>query len=286
MSSGILAALLTLATPSHPQNASELGNVLQSAVAYVAQYEAELGNLIGTEEYVQNAVWQAPTTRGNTTVAKRLQRRVSSDFLIIQVGPERQAIRKVNRVDGVKVKDTEPPFEEAFDDSPQANQKRLDAMRGESTQYNIGDIIRDINLPTVALKVLHQSEFPRFSFERAGTSKVEGVETWRVRFREQTGPTLVTGLKGELLYSNGTLWIEPGTGRVLQTEFNVENQRLHVKARVIVAFSEGKTVRMLVPSRMYEKYESEYNTVDCQATYSNFRPFEVNVQFEIHPPVQ
>jgi len=259
---------------------------LQSATAYVAQYETELGNLIGTEEYVQNAAWLAPSTRGVLMVAKRLLSRLSSDFLIIQVGPERQAIRKVNRVDGIKVKEAEPPFEEAFDDSPQANQKRIDAMRAESTRYNIGDIIRDINLPTVALKVLRQSEFQRFNFERAGTGKVEGIETWRVRFREQVGPTLVTGLKGEPLYSNGMLWIEPGTGRVLQTEFNVENPPLHVRASVTVTYSEGKKVRMLVPSRMNERYESEYNNVDCKATYSNFRPFEVDVQFEIHPPVQ
>ena len=43
---------------------------------------------------------------------------------------------------------------------------------------------------------------------------------------------------------------------------------------------------MLLPSLMEERYESEYNNVECQAFYSNFRPFEVDVKFEIHPPVQ
>ena len=290
MSSGVLAAALVavVASSQQPQNSHELISALQRATEYVTQYEAELGNLIGNEEYVQNAAWLAPTGRGNPMVAKRLQRRVSSDFLIIQVGPEWAALRKANRVDGSKVKETEPAFEDAFDNSPEANQKRLLAMKAESIRYNIGDIIRDTNLPTVALKVLRESEVSRFVFEQAGSSKIEGIQAWVVRFREQASPTLVIGGKGEFLYSNGTLWIEPETGRVLRTEFIVENRYApaRVKARIVVTYSEGKNIKLLLPSLMDEHYESEFNTVDCKAYYSNFRPFEVEVKFDIHPPVQ
>ena len=291
MSSGVLAAALVavVASSQQPQNSHELISALQRATEYVTQYEAELGNLIGNEEYVQNAAWLAPTGRGNPMVAKRLQRRVSSDFLIIQVGPEWAALRKANRVDGSKVKETEtePAFKDAFDNSPEANQKRLLAMKAESIRYNIGDIIRDTNLPTVALKVLRESEVSRFVFERAGSSKIEGIQAWVVRFREQASPTLVIGGKGEFLYSNGTLWIEPETGRVLRTEFIVENRYApaRVKARIVVT-SEGKNIKLLLPSLMDEHYESEFNTVDCKAYYSIFRPFEVEVKFDIHPPVQ
>src|SRR5438132_4184151 len=169
MISGVLTALLVLAASSQSQGAPELIDLLQRATEYVTQYEAELGNLIGSEEYVQNAVWLAPSGRGgNPMVAKRSQRRVSSDFLIIQVGPEWAALRKANRVDGSKVKEPEPSFEDAFDVSPDANQKRLNAMKGESTRYNIGDIIRETNLPTMALKVLRKSDVSHFAFERAG----------------------------------------------------------------------------------------------------------------------
>ncbi len=288
MNAIVLAALVTLGAPSFAQSPPELTNVLQRATEYVTKYEAELGNLIGTEEYVQNAAWLAPGSRGNATVAKRMQRRLSSDFLIIQVGLEWAALRKVNRLDGLKVKETEPAFEDAFDDSPEANQKHVLALKAESTRYNIGDIIRDINVPTGALKVLHESEVSRFAFEHAGASKIEGAQTWVVHFREQASPTLVIGGKGEFLYSYGTLWIEPETGRVLRTEFNVENPYAssRVKARILVTYSEGKTTRVLLPSLMDEHYESEFNTVDCKAFYSNFRPFEVDVKFEIHPPIQ
>jgi hypothetical protein len=288
MSSSILAALLSLATLFQPQGSLDLTAVLQRATEYVTRYEAELGNLIGSEEYVQNSAWLENTRFGYPRVGKRSQRRISSDFLIVQVGPEWAALRKVNRVDGVKVKETEPSFEDAFDNSPEANSTRLLVMKAESTGYNIGDIIREINLPTFALKVLRQSEVSRFAFERAGSSKIEGIQTWAIRFREQTRPTLVVGGKDEPLYSSGTLWIDPETGRVLRTEFMVENPYTpsRIKGAINVRYSEGKNVKMLVPNLMDEHYESEFNTVDCRAFYTNFRPFEVDVKFEIHPPVQ
>jgi len=284
----ILAGFLSLVVPSQPQNSSDIAAVVQRATEYVTRYEEELGNLIGSEEYIQNSTWYGKDGLGNSRVAKRMRARLSSDFLIVQVGPEWSAVRKVNRLDGIKIKEIEPSLEEAFDNSPDANYKRLLRMKADSTQYNIGDVIREINLPTFALRVLRKSQVWRFAFERAGSSKVEGVQTWAVRFHEQTEPTLVVGLNDRALYSSGTLWIEPETGRVLRTEFTVDNPYAasRVKGRITVRYADGKNLKMLLPSLMDELYESEFNNVDCQAFYSNFRPFEVDVKFEIHPPAQ
>jgi hypothetical protein len=269
---------------SFAQTNADLEAVLQRATDYVAQYEGDLGNLIGAEEYTQNASWISPQNR--LSVTRRERRRLSSDFLIIQVGTEWVALRKVNSVDGFKEKQTEPAFEDAFDTSPEANLKRLESMKDESARYNIGDVLRNINLPTFALKVLRKSEVSRFTFERGGTDKIEGVRTWEIRFRERTGRALVSGGNGEALYSHGSVWIEPETGRVLRTEFDVENpySKPHIKAEATVTYTAGKKVKMLVPSLMAEHYESELHNIDCRADYSNFRPFEVDVKFEIAKP--
>ena len=281
----MLALLLLFAVLPGPQSAADLSPVLERAKEYVARYEAELGNLIGSEEYVQNAAWltAGPVAR----IGKREQRRTSSDFLIIQIGPEWVALRKVNRVGGLPVKDPDPDFQNAFDDSPEANAQRVRDMKADSTRYNIGDIRREINLPTFALKILRKAEVDRFAFERAGSSRIAGVQTWGVRFREVSSPTLVVGGNGEDLYSTGTFWIEPETGRVLKTEFSVENPFVesHIRASSIVTYEQGKTVGMLVPNLMVEHYESQYNTIDGRADYSNFRPFEVDVKFEISSPI-
>jgi len=266
------------------QQPPELNTVISRAIDYVSRYEAELGNLIGTEDYVQNGVWFDTSTPPR--VAKRMQRRTAADFLIIQVGPEWAALRKINRVDGLKVKETVEAFEEVFDDSPQANSKRLQDMKIESTAYNLGDVRREINLPTFALKVLRKDQVSRFLFERTGMAKIDGIQTWKIRFREGPGQSLVSGANGEMLYSTGTLWIEPETGRVMQTEFEVENRytKFPVKGRIVVTYGAAKKTQILVPTEMSEHYESMYHTVDCRADYSNFRPFEVDVKFEIALP--
>jgi hypothetical protein len=51
-----------------------------------------------------------------------------------------------------------------------------------------------------------------------------------------------------------------------------------------VTYGAGKKTQILVPTAMTEHYESMYHTVDCRADYSNFRPFEVDVKFEIALP--
>jgi len=280
MTAMLLALLLA------PQNAPDLAPVLERATAYVSQYEAELGNLIGAEEYVQNSVWLDGSNPPK--VMRRAQRRTSSDFLIIQVGSEWAALRKVNRVDGIKVKETVPSFEDAFDASPQANAKRLEDMKHDSTEHNLGDVRREINLPTFALRLLRPSEIGRFTFERAGTARVDGIQTWRIKFREESGRSLVSGAKGEPLYSTGSVWIEPETGRVLQTELEVVNPYSGVRltGRIVVTYGKAKNIDLLVPTSMIERYESPYHTIDCRADYSRFRPFEVDVKFEIAEPKQ
>ena len=259
--------------------------VIQRASEYVAKYEEELGNLIGTEDYLQNVAWKSINGRVGM-IARREQRRLSSDFLIIQIGSQWQALRKTNRLDGSKIKEAQANFETVFDDSPAANTKRFNQMKADSTMYNIGGIRRDINLPTFALEVLRKSEISRFQFEKAGNAKIDGVPTWELRFRELVGWTLVHGHPGQQLFSHGTLWIEPESGRVLKTEFMVENhfEQSPIQARMVVTYGPAKNLSVVVPIFMMEHYEDQYGSIDCRAEYSNFRKFEVDVKFDLAPP--
>ena len=280
-------AFAFLMTALAAQDASaELAAVLARAMDYVRKYEEELGNLIATEEYVQNAQWRNTQSR-YSMISQKKQRRTSSDFLILQVGPDWEGVRKVNLVDGIKVKAKEPPLAEVFDDSPRANYKRLQEMIEESTEYNIGDVVRQINLPTFPLRVMRPEHFGRFSFTKLGTDKVDGVQAWSVRFKEVGSPTLVRDpQENQFLFSYGTLWIEPTTGRVLRTIFEVEDPyaKPKIRARMVVHYVKGKKIDMLVPSLMTEHYETDQSSIDCRADYVNFRRFEVDVKFEIGNP--
>jgi len=279
----VFSATLCLVLNEHGRSAQH-AEILKRATEYVTKYEAELGNLIASEEYLQNVAWLVRGARG-PMVGRRQQRRTSSDFLMIQIGPEWTGLRKVNSLDGFKVKDEET-FEEAFDDSPAGNSKRLKGLIEESARHNIGDILRQINVPTFALSVMRKGYVEGFTFERAGDDKINGTQTLAFRFREVSLPTMVRGKNNENLFSTGTLWIEPETGRILKTEFLVENRFENdpIKARVIVTYTESTKLNMLVPSLMVEQYESGGNQINCRATYSNFRPFTVDVKFDIGKP--
>ena len=53
----LLFVVLSFAVPVQAQQ-PDLDRVLARASDYVSKYEQELGNLIATEEYIQNAQWK------------------------------------------------------------------------------------------------------------------------------------------------------------------------------------------------------------------------------------
>ena len=58
--------------------------------------------------------------------------------------------------------------------------------------------------------------------------------------------------------------------------------RREVEERLVRIYAHG--LRRAAVLRMVEHYETDYHTIDCRADYSNFRPFEVDVKFEIGKP--
>src|SRR5262249_53890761 len=157
------------------------------------------------ETYLQRAVYYSADGRG--LVRGREQRRTEADFLMITVDGDRVGIRQVRTSDGSPVA-RKDHLESLLDDSPVGMQKRLDELLEDSSRYNIGGVLRKINVPTFTLRIARAKELPRFSFEKHGVKKSGGVEIWEVRYKELAPPTLSRGFKYEQLFSTGTLWIE------------------------------------------------------------------------------
>jgi hypothetical protein len=282
---GPFLVLLTLAFSLQgaiaQDKAAELNAVMERAAAYVARYEEEqLGNLLVTEEYRQNATFFGVDGK---SVTGKPQRRLQSDFLLLKVGPSHVGVRKVNRVDGLPVKSKEANIEDLMNDSPEGILRRRAALRAENVRYDIGGVLRESNIPTYALVVARKAEAARFKFEKSGTGKVDGVPVWEVKFQEKLGPTLLYGKGGEPLFSSGTLWIAPESGRILKTDFVITNPFPKQKARgqSIVTYAEDKKLGVYVPTIMIERYETDESYVDCRADYSNFRAFNVVVNEKI-----
>jgi hypothetical protein len=264
----MLALLSPSARVAQGQGEVDLDTVLERAVSYVDNYEEELGMIIGAEEYVQNATWMSRTRRP-TSVIDRERRRLRSDFLLLPFEDRWYGVRSVITVDGNPV--------EAPETLPTSTEEII-ANRTD-TQYNIGGFERTFNVPTFALTFFRSDNLDRFSFEKRGDDRIEGYETWEIRFSEEVSPTLVRGSDGESRYANGRIWVDPTTGKILRTEivFEVDTDIEPYRATMRVDYEENALLGILVPDSMEERYSTRFHTVDARAEYSNFQRFSVRV---------
>src|SRR4030095_6307548 len=191
---GCLLTLTLLQNAPAQEVPAELVPVLNLAAQYVSKYEREqLGNLLVTEEYLQNSAEYDPVryVPGRDVVASRDKRRLESDFLILQIGTAPVGVRLVNKVDGVPVKSTTGSLDALEKGAPDENRQMIDAIKKENVRYDIGPVLRHTNVPTFALQVVRATELSRFDFIRNGTEKINGLVTWKIKFAEKRAPTLV-----------------------------------------------------------------------------------------------
>ena len=278
----------------HSQDVT-LETVLGRAAVYVGDYQRILGSVIAEEEYLQQY--------------SDVSRRTVSDLLLFS-SPELSqpwiAFRDVLTVDGAPVEDRQARLTELLRSSPQVSAERWERLVEESARFNIGPIFRNVNAPTMALQLLTAMDQPRSSFTLRGEQAVGGVAAWIVTFQERDAPALIKGQGHRDLFAHGTFWIEPATGRVVQTELRTIDQTLiplgaqgavpaELTTRAVVGYAEDPELDLWVPARMTETYRLDEVLssrqpglhrkieIHCEATYSNFRRFEVDVSFAVLP---
>lgn len=272
-----------IAGDARAQTGPDLKTVLKLAQNYVANYEEKLGSIIGEETYKQTAVWDG--TRPGGLRVGRQRRQMLSDFLLTRIDSEWYGVRNVRAVDGKPVTDKPMDFGKILTQSPDAAVAQLGEISKNNRRYNIGDFTRTFNVPTFPLKVLYRSNFRRFVFELKGKTSIGDVMVWEIHFTEVVHPTMIVDLSGDDQPQHGTFWIDPDNGEVLKTETLIEAQTGAVRGKVtfVVTYKENPKLNMLVLDEMHEKYDSQFHSVECAATYSNFRRFETEVKLDIGP---
>ena len=267
-----LALMMAPAAASWAQEPSLL-EVLARATDYVNQLHDQLSGMVAEERYEQRS--QAPATgdfggfRRNTYEHRTLR----SDYLLVRLeGAERYyGFRDVFEVDGRPVRDAE---------------RQIQGILTDSARYNIGDVERNINAPTLTLRFLRPAYKPRFDFERVTDTSSrlgldgpkEAADVWVIEYKETWPTTVITGQDGRNLPAQGRFWIEPATGRVLVTELIFEDSA--VDAVVTVRYESDEKMGHLVPVEMRERYHNHRlgSRVDGTATYTRLRRFQVQVE--------
>jgi hypothetical protein len=273
----------------------DLTDILRRAGSYVDEFQTQLAGLVAEESYVQELV-------SRDTGDRFQRRRLRSDLLLLR--PEGAVtwtqFRDVFEVDGRPVRDRQERLVKLFIGDVSGAQQ-VAQIRAESARYNIGHIVRTMNVPVLPLAVLAPASQPRFRFTVPGSDRIDerprigggpigSAPNFRVKteglildFEEQHGPTLVRTSDGADIFARGRFWLEPDTGRVLISEMTIQDAR--VRGDLVVSYQSEPMLGMLVPVELRERYvdRPDQPTITGVATYSNFRRFQVSTEQTIRP---
>ena len=259
-----------------------LATVLARAATYVADYQVRLAGIVAEEHYRQNV---QSTSRGGRT--NRQFRELRSDVLMVKPaggeGPWLQ-FRDVFEVDRKPIRDRDQRLYKLFVESSGSTEARARAetIQAESARYNIGPIMRTINMPILALLFLERKVQPIITFQRKDAGNVKRFaglaaerDVWLIEYKETHDGTLVRGAGDRDIPSHGRLWIDSATGRILRTELVSED--LSVRAVIDVSYKSEPGLDLLVPDEMREIYllRRTESRIDGRAEYSRFRQFTV-----------
>jgi hypothetical protein len=282
LSLSLAAAMSADASP--PQNAAAAGDafpVLLKASEYLAGYVKALSSVVSEERYEQILVRKGERTRVGVSAEITITRVLLSDYLLVAVAGtgEWLPFRDVYSVDGVPIRDRSDRLLKLFVEAPPNAYAQALRIRDESSRYNLGSGIRDINVPTFAFLVLSPEWRGGFTFKLKGHEHVGETDAAVVEFVEHASPTLVAGRDKEDLPSRGRFWIDPADGRILRTLF--ETRPGGDVNTVEVSFRQEPKLDLLVPAEMTERRKGGMETLEGRATYTNFRRFRVDTSMEI-----
>jgi hypothetical protein len=153
------------------------------------------------------------------------------------------------------------------------------AIMDESARYNIGNVSRNINTPTLPLQFLTASQ--RSSFEFKAGKRDESDPGFVIEYKETGRPTFITTTGGRDLPVNGRFWVDAQTGAVLKTELIAIDTS--VEGHITVTYQHDAEMQTMVPARMVERYKRGRDSVEVrgEATYSRFRRFQVSTSEEV-----
>jgi hypothetical protein len=269
--------------------------ILAGAMRYVVAYEQKFSLLVSEELYVQEL--QRPPNPGSNlsrsnpgggmvapgTVKRQVLR---SEFLLVQLGDGDgwMPFRDTFELNGAKVRDREDRLVKLFLSNDAMRFDDAARIMQASTEFNIGNVARTINIPTLALMFLHPRINERFVFTDEGEETINGRVTRRAAYREEVRPTLIKTTRGRDLALTGHVWIDPLTGTVVKTDLSAADPA--VRAAVTVTFTRNDALEIWVPEKMEEWYKAALglDEIIATATYSNVRRFTVGTSEKVVKP--
>ena len=281
-----MAVMLAAAVVSAQEPAFDV--VMARAADYVARYQTQLRGLVLEEHYRQNVMSTAagrPVGAGARSRQTREGRELRSDLLLVKLTNEDfwMQFRDVFEVDRKPVRDRDERLSRLFIEAKADARAQAESIQQESSRYNLGPLMRTINVPIMALLFLERNIQPVVTFRQGKPGNVKRFEgladagaIWMIEYKEEQKGTMVKGVNNRDIPSHGRIWLDIRTGRVLQTEQISEDTDL--RAEIDVTYRSEPGLDLLVPGEMREVYLIRRSDmrIDGRATYGKFRQFTVS----------
>lgn len=212
LSAAFVALFCSTPAARIPQDPA-VDEVMQKAGEYVAKYGEKTSAFVGVESYTQNF------NRPDSPTMMR-PRKIVAEFAIVKPSdsPGWIGFRDVVEVDGKKVTDRRDRLQQILTSGSASEAAQLTA---ESARYNVGPITRNFNVPTTTMFFFEPKNIKRFTFTKKGAKKIDGTETWEIDFKETQKPTMITTRDGRDVPCEGTLWVAPADGTIVQTRLRL-----------------------------------------------------------------
>ena len=267
----LAAGALLGATPAAQQPSLNL--VLSRLDGYLLEYEQTLASVVAEERYSQSASVIVRT--GEPQIIRH--RVLLSDYALARSPVGWAGFRDTFEVDGKPVRDREARLAALMSAGTPESSALARRIAFENSRYNIGEEVamRNINVPTVAVDLVHPVNRSRFSFDRMGGDTIDGRAIWRLVFTERRRPTIIRDHNGRDRRARGSIWLDPTTGEVLKTTLQWEGEP---EGFITVDYDRDPDIGALVPVRMIEQYRRDKMTVEGEATYSNYRRFQTSAR--------
>ncbi len=252
-------------------------DVLRRAASYVARFERTFAAVIWRERYQQeNRTRRRFNASGATFSSVAARRLLDSELLFVWLPREASwiAVRDVIAIDGKPRPATDRRLATLLS-SRAVSVDQLKELAAENGRFNIGQIVRTFNEPTLALLFLDEHYRHRFTFARSREqASIDGRNTTAYDFVERASPTVIRDGERDVPV-RGMIWIEAATGSVLRTLVELSDGSARLSGRMTVRYGSHARFDVLVPLEMRETYTSgSGEEITAVATYSEFRRFE------------
>ncbi len=279
----VALGVLTIHAQVGSQPGSGFTTVMSSGMRYAMNYEQRF-LLLAADEYYEQQLQRPPNPGSNLSRSNPgggmqgggaiATQTIKSDFLLVQLGGDGEGwmpFRDAYEVKGRKLRERDGRLLRLFTSNDKERFEKAAELSTTSQKFNIGNVARTINIPTLAMMFLHPRVNERFEFTDGGEESIAGRILRKAIYKEVARPTLIKTTRGRDLALTGFLWIDPLTGTVVKSELNAADPV--VRCQVIVTFRREDALDLWVPERMEEYYKA-YSGLDdilAIATYTNVR---------------